>query len=375
MGSFIIRFDTTGTGRRVAVKDLIDLAGVPTTAGCRVLAEQAAPAAVDALCLAGIRAAQASGGVRIVGKTNLNELAYGVTGLNPWFSSPLNPADARRVVGGSSSGSAAAVGHREADVAIGSDTGGSVRIPAACCGVAGLKTTGGRIPLQGVWPLAPSLDTVGPLAVDVAGLVEGMMLLEPGFVTGRTPAAALGRVRLPATEPVDRAIDAALAASGLPVQDVSLPGWDAARDAGMTILVAEAWAADGELARTGGLSPEVAVRLWPGASLEPSAVAAARGTGELWQAEVAAVLARVEVLAMPTLADLPPHIEDAAKVTTLRHTMPWNLSGAPALSLPVPVPAGTAGAGGVPASLQLVAAPGREDLLLATASVIEAALA
>jgi amidase len=370
MGSFILRFDTTGGGRRVAIKDLIDMAGVPTTAGCRVLAEQALPAAIDASCLAGIRAAEAAGTVRVVGKTNLNELAYGVTGLNPWYSSPVNPVDPRRVVGGSSSGSAAAVGLDEADIAIGSDTGGSIRIPAACCGVAGLKTTAGRIPLDGVWPLAPTLDTLGPMARDVAGLVEGMALLEPGFHVDVEPATRLGRVRLPASEGVDRAVDAALAAAGLAVHDVALPGWDGARAAGMAILSAEAWASDGELARTGGLSPEVAVRLWPGATQEPSELVAARAAADAWRGEAEAALAGGVVLAMPTLADLPPRIEDAATVTTLRHTMPWNLSGSPALSLPLP-----SSRGGFPASLQLVAGAGCEALLLATAAVIEAALA
>ncbi len=152
--------------------------GEPTTAGCRAVAARAVPAMADAACLAGARAA----GARIVGRTNLHELALGVTGVNPWYGTPVNPLDPGLVPGGSSSGSAVAVATGEADVAYGSDTGGSVRIPAACCGTAGLKTTWGRVPLGGVWPLSPSFDTVGPLARDVAGLVTGMELLEPGFI-------------------------------------------------------------------------------------------------------------------------------------------------------------------------------------------------
>src|ERR1019366_2618416 len=155
------------------VKDLIEMEGQPTTAGCRAVAERAHPAPSDAACLAGARAA----GARIVGRTNLHELALGVTGVNPWFGTPVNPLDPALVPGGSSSGSAVAVATGEADVAYGSDTGGGIRIPAACCGIAGLKTTWGRIPLEGVWPLAPSFDTVGPMARDVAGLVTGMALL------------------------------------------------------------------------------------------------------------------------------------------------------------------------------------------------------
>src|SRR4051794_36392023 len=132
------------------------MVGLPTTAGCRALERRAAPAVADAACLQEIRAREAAGELWIVGKTNLHELAYGVTGINQWFGTPANPLDPRRMPGGSSSGSAVAVAVGDADVALGSDTGGSVCIPAACCGIAGLKTTRGRISLQGVWPLAPS---------------------------------------------------------------------------------------------------------------------------------------------------------------------------------------------------------------------------
>ncbi|MDQ1706116.1 MAG: amidase, partial [Frankiaceae bacterium] len=177
MSTFITRLEPSGNGPRLAVKDLIDVVGVPTTAGSRALERSAPPAARDAACMAGARAAD----VRVVGKTNLHELAMLPLGTNPWFGTPANPFDQALIPGGSSSGSAVAVAMDEADVAYGSDTGGSVRIPAACCGVAGLKTTHGRIPLEGVWPLAPSFDTIGPLARDVGGLELGMQLLEPGF--------------------------------------------------------------------------------------------------------------------------------------------------------------------------------------------------
>ena len=152
---FCLRLDH-GPGIRVAVKDLIDLAGQPTTAGSAAVPLRLAER--DAACLSGVRR-----DATIVGKTALHELAYGITGVNPWQGTPTNPLDAALVPGGSSSGAAVVVANGEADVALGSDTGGSIRIPAACCGVAGLKTTHGRINLEGVWPLAPSFDTVGPL--------------------------------------------------------------------------------------------------------------------------------------------------------------------------------------------------------------------
>src|SRR5207248_450736 len=131
----------------------------------------------------------------IVGKANFHELAFGATGVYPWYGTPENPLDPSLVPGGSSSGSAVAVATDEAEVAYGSDTGGSVRIPSACCGTAGLKTTHGRISLEGVWPLALSLDTIGPMARDVAGLVRGMHRLEPGFAVAPRPPATGCRSR------------------------------------------------------------------------------------------------------------------------------------------------------------------------------------
>ena len=208
MSTWILREAASGPGLRVAVKDLIDVAGLPTTAGSRAIADQATPAAADAPCLAGLRAAIGRGQACLVGKTNLHELAYGISGINSAFGTPVNPLDPLRVPGGSSSGSAVAVASGEADVAYGSDTGGSIRIPAACCGIAGLKTTWGRIPLDGVWPLAPSMDTVGPMARDVAGLIAGMELLEPGFSVAAKAPRVVGRVVIGADPTIDRAVNA-----------------------------------------------------------------------------------------------------------------------------------------------------------------------
>src|SRR3954471_19201846 len=123
MSTYITRFAESGHGIPVAVKDLIDMAGVVTAAGCRALPDLGQPAERDAPLLREIRRREAAGEVWIVGKTNLHELAYGVTGINPWFGTPTNPLDPRRMPGGSSSGSAVAVAVGEADVALGSDTG------------------------------------------------------------------------------------------------------------------------------------------------------------------------------------------------------------------------------------------------------------
>src|SRR6516162_3307911 len=238
--TWIVRLDAPGDGPRLAVKDCIDVEGLPTTAGCQVVAEQASPAARDAAVVAATRRA----GARIVGKTSLTELCWSASGVNPWSGTPPNPADPRRLPGGSSSGSAVAVGTGEADVALGTDTGGSVRIPAACCGVVGLKTTWGRVPVEGVYPLAPSLDTVGLLAADVAAVELGMRLIEPGFAAGSC-VLRVARVR-PETDPqvdvaVEAAIDAALAAAGIVTTQVAGPDLAAANTAASLLIDVEAY--------------------------------------------------------------------------------------------------------------------------------------
>lgn len=366
VATWILRMDEPGRGPRVAVKDLIDVAGVPTTAGCRVLADVAGPATADAACLAGLRAA----GAAIAGKANLHELAAGGTGINPHFGTPVNPLDPTRIPGGSSSGSAVAVATFEADVALGTDTAGSIRTPSACCGTVGLKTTWGRIPTEGVWPLAPSLDVVGPMARDVAGVVAGMALLEPGFEAG-PPAEVVGRVRLPDVDPVvDAAVDAALAAAELSVVDVALPGWDAAGRAGWTVMFHELWQLDGHLYEVGAdrLGADVRERLEQGRAVPAAAHRAALAHRSRWRDELAAAFARAPVLAWPTLALLAPPLDGPAP-DTRRTNLPVNLAGHPALALPVPT------GGPLPASVQLVGPDGSEALLCGTGRRIEAAVA
>ncbi|HVA74099.1 MAG TPA: amidase [Acidimicrobiales bacterium] len=372
--TFITRLDHADGARLwVAVKDLIDMAGLPTTSGSKVIAARALPAGHDAACLAGTRVAEAAGEVAIVGKTNMHELAFGVTGINPWFGTPANPFDPRLVPGGSSSGSATAVATDQADVAYGSDTGGSIRIPAACCGIVGLKTTLGRVPLDGVLPLAPSLDTVGPMAATVAGVVAGMRLLEPGFQPASGIASTVGRVRLPAEDWVDTAIDSALRAAGLRTADLALDGWDAATEATAVILGSEAWSIHEALWRehAGELSPDVAARLQKSSTITAAQIGAARAQATAWDVELQQAFARADLLALPTIATTPPAVEDAARLTEIRYVSPFNLAGLPAIALPVATH--TTKRRPVPASLQLVAPAGAEELLCATAAAIEEA--
>lgn len=366
MATFITRFDTSGTGIRLAVKDLIDMEGVPTTAGSRAVADQATPALSDATCMAGARAA----GARIVGRTNLHELALGVTGVNPWFGTPVNPLDPTRVPGGSSSGSAVAVANGDADVAYGSDTGGSVRIPSACCGTTGLKTTWGRIPLEGVWPLSPSFDTVGPMARDVSGVEIGMGLLEPGFTAAPPSPWRVGRVRLDADPRIDAAVDRALAATEWDVTDIDMPEWESVSTTAGILLVAEAWTTNRTLAETrpDAIGNDVLARLHLGRDVsDQTSLTAARKAQGLWSTRLDVVFSRYDLLVMPTLTILPPVFEDADDLLVARCTLPVNLAGVPALSLPVPTD------GDLPASLQLVAQRNAEETLVAAGLIVEAA--
>lgn len=368
MATFITRMPHPAMGVRLAVKDLIDISGIPTTAGCRAVAQTALPATRDAACMAGARAA----GAAIVGKANLYELAFGASGVNEWFGTPVNPFDPGLVPGGSSSGSAVAITDGDADIAYGSDTGGSIRIPAAFCGITGLKTTHGRISLTGVWPLAPSLDTVGPMARDVAGVAAGMTLLEPGFLLGAAPAGRVGRIRPAdiAVDPViDEAVDAALARSGLEVAEVALPGWHEARRAGGAIIDFEA--AEGnrllltDPAHRGKLSAPVLARLEIGAAIAAGQLQQARAFQESWRGALNSLLRDVALLVLPTVPFFPPPLAEADGPAYTAYTMPVNLSGFPALALPVPT------AGRLPASVQLIGPAGSEALLLATGAIIE----
>src|SRR6266480_7217854 len=168
LNAFISVSDERGDGTVVAVKDLVDVNRMVTTAGGVIL--PAEPAADDAPVITRIRHA----GCVVVGKANLHEFAYGVTSVNPHYGPVRNPRDPSRVAGGSSGGSAVAVATGMCDWAVGSDTGGSIRIPASLCGVVGFKPTIGTVDTTGVFPLSRSLDTMGPLAPDVRSAARAL---------------------------------------------------------------------------------------------------------------------------------------------------------------------------------------------------------
>jgi len=375
VSTWIVSDDAPGTGLRVAVKDLIDMAGLPTTAGSRPVADSALPAERDAACLAGLRAAMEAGQARFVGKTNLHELAYGISGINGAFGTPVNPLDPRRMPGGSSSGSGTAVAAGEADIAYGTDTGGSIRIPAACCGITGLKTTWGRISLNGVRPLAHGLDTVGPMARDIAGVAAGMALLEPGFTVADAAPQTVGVLAIDADPRITGAIDEALRTAELDVLPVAVPDLDKVIAASITLLDAQAWQANKDLvaAAADQLGGDVRERLKRGSTITPAQVSAAEAVIARWRETLDGLWHRVDVLAAPSLLGFPPLLDETHILWKLRAlTSPVNAAGVPALALPVPVPGRNAGP--LPARVQLIGPLNSEERLLAAGAVIEQAV-
>ena len=376
MATWIVSDSTPGTGPRVAVKDLIDMAGLPTTAGSPAgRRRRACPPSATPPASPGCARRWTAGQARFVGKTNLHELAYGITGINAAFGTPVNPLDPRRMPGGSSSGSGTAVASGEADIAYGTDTGGSIRIPAACCGITGLKTTWGRIPLDGVRPLAHGLDTVGPMARDVAGVAAGMALLEPGFTVASAPPRTVGVLALDADPRITAAIDAALRTAEFDVVPVTIPGLDAIIAASITVLDAQAWQANKDLvaAAADQIGVDVRDRLKRASAITPAQVAAAEAVIARWRETLDALWQRVDMLAAPTLLGFPPLLDEAHILFKLRAlTSPVNAAGVPALALPIPSWPGQHGP--IPANVQLIGPRNSEDRLLAAGALLEQAV-
>lgn len=373
---------------RLAVKDIIDMKGYVTSAGSEHLWKNRPPATKDAKCLAGARARN----VQFVGKTNTTEFAMTASGLNDYFGTPKNRlGDQKHLIpGGSSCGSAVAVARDEADVAYGTDTAGSIRVPAACCGIAGLKTTFGLIPLDGVYPVAPQhLDTVGPMAKDVAGLVVGMDLLTPGFTAkyAKAKAAAprgvritVGRFYVKGTDlEIDAAVDAALEAAGFKIVQIDAgfeKKWlDAQRDVRILAL-SEAWQTNRKYSQAGGVSSRTKTVLALGALESTFRYRTAVSHQAAWRETVEDVLEKVDFIALPTLKrEVPrlPFLRNSAAfeetVYSLQNTPAVNFSGNPALALPIPARDEEEPV----TSLQLIGRAKGEAALLNAGRIVEAA--
>ncbi|HMI31449.1 MAG TPA: amidase [Candidatus Limnocylindrales bacterium] len=347
-------------GIPVAIKDIFDMEGSVTTAGAHP-GFRPPPARADSEVVARLREA----GAVLLGKTAVHEWALGVSTNNEHFGPTRNPFDTDRIPGGSSGGSAVALAAGLTILALGTDTGGSIRIPAALCGVVGLKPTYGRVSLGGVTPLARSLDHAGPMARSVE---DAFVLLEAmcGF---RREAARRPRVLTPKQyffDDVDPAlvelVRAAAARLGK-VEPVDLGDMKAVWDANTTILYSDAAAFHEERLREHpdwfGMS--LRDRLPVGLKYRGIDYARARDVQREWTARLTRLLGDDAVLVAPTT---PVHatLIGEGEGSTLgrlmsRLTAPFNLAGAPVLSVPV------GEVGGLPVGMQLVAAPGRESVL------------
>jgi len=340
-------------GVRLAVKDLIAVAGRPLRAGSRVRSG-AAPEPADAPVVAALRAA----GAVLVGTTKLHEFAFGVSGINGFEGTAANPAAPGRVPGGSSSGSAAAVAAGLADVALGTDTGGSCRIPAACCSVVGYKPAYRAVDRDGVFPLAPSLDHVGWLASDVhtarrVAEVLGVLPRPAGSTRAAEAAGPQRRRRLGvhrraldiADADVREAFDVvagALRNTGWELVDVAWPSGEETFAVSTAVMFAEAAHVHrvslGEEPMLYGA--DVRARLVQGRSYDLAAYLRARERQDGLRSRCLRVLGDVTAVIGPTLAVVPPRVEvagdPAVAARLVANTRLANLTGLPALSVPVP---------------------------------------
>jgi aspartyl-tRNA(Asn)/glutamyl-tRNA(Gln) amidotransferase subunit A len=318
-----------------------------------------------------------SAGYSSVGKTNLHEFAYGVTSQNLHYGTVPNPTFPGRTAGGSSGGSGAALAAGLADAALGTDSGGSIRIPAACCAVVGLKPTYGLVSTAGVFPLAPSYDHAGPMARDVATctrLMEALAGLQASEAEAGRLRVGVAWTRLAEPE-IGARVEAAAALLAADVRPIEFPlpeGTTALFMREVADVHRELYAEQPELYGE-NIRPKIE-RCLAVTDDEASAAASARRS---YEREALAALEGLDLLVTPTLGVVPPPAdvdEIALRTSIIRFTYPFNLLGWPALALPCGAVGGADVGGGLPASVQLVGRPGADALVLAAGELLEEAL-
>lgn len=365
-----LRFHPDAAPPRAVVKDNVAIAGFPTTMGSARFAG-GAPAEAHAEVVRRLLVA----GVALAGRAKMHELAYGVTGRNDWAGTPRNPAWPERIVGGSSSGCAAAVATGMVDFAIGTDTGGSIRMPATCCGIMGFKPSFGLIDRSGVLPGESSLDCLGPMARTVAGIEQAMAIIADGFERQAMPTRPrVAVIDCDTDADVGGAFTTAISAFEGVVTHRRLELFDRAFDAGLTIIGAEMWHEFAFLSPDfRGIGDDVAQRLRRAATIGADQVSDAETIRSAFTAEVDALLDQADFLLLPALPCVPPLIADAedplAQLRLTRLVRPFNLSGHPVLSLPLRT------AQSLPAGIQIVGRTGADAAVCAFGRLLEQHLA
>jgi aspartyl-tRNA(Asn)/glutamyl-tRNA(Gln) amidotransferase subunit A len=362
-GIFLARPEHVDDGITLAVKDLFDTAGLVTTYGSAVFAEH-----VPATTAAAVAALESAGYVD-VGKTNLHEFAYGTTSENPHYGTVPNPVAPGRIAGGSSGGSAAALAAGLADTALGTDSGGSIRIPAACCGVVGFKPTYGLVSLQGCFPLAPSFDHAGPMARTVEECESMLEALAPGFEPATLESLdglRVGVAWIDQAEPLVAACVHDAAAHFPDRRDVELRFPREVDDLFMREVAdvhRELYAEHGDL-----YGEDVASKIERCLEVTDAEAEAAARAREAYREEAHGQVADVDLLVTPTLRFVAPAtgIGDLElRRDLVRFTYPFNALGWPALALPC-----GAAENGFPASVQLVGRPGDDARVLAAGKLL-----
>ena len=371
-------------GTIVSIKDLFDVAGEVTRVGSKVFAEEGKPATADAPVVRRLRA----GGAVVVAKTNMSEFAYTGIGANPHFGTPGNPADRKRVPGGSSSGAAVAAADGMCEIAIGTDTGGSCRIPGALCGIVGYKPSRQRIPTTGAFPLSYSIDSIGPIArsVEACARADAVMAnetyvpLEPVSLNGLRIGVVVGYPIENLDETVDLKFSDAVARmnkAGAHISEEKLSLLDdmAQVNSKGGVQPAEAFSIHRDLLsrRADAIDPNVQVRL------ERARTVSAADYIDMVRERARLIrsmddrIADVDVLAWPTTPMVAPTMQEVAapdefarkNAMLLRNTVIVNFFDLCAIS--VPIPRGS----GLPAGFMLVARNGQDQRLFRIAAAIE----
>jgi aspartyl-tRNA(Asn)/glutamyl-tRNA(Gln) amidotransferase subunit A len=374
-------------GAIVSIKDLFDVAGEPARAGSLILAD-APPATVDAPVVARLKQA----GAVIVGKTNMVEFAFSGVGANPHYGTPGNPADRTRVPGGSTSGGGVAVADQMCEIAIGTDTGGSCRIPAALCGVVGYKPTKARVPTDGAFPLSPTLDSIGPIATSVDACFRTDAILA-GEAPRRLDLAPLKGLRAGIPQGLPLAdLDATVAArfadalarlgqAGMTLSDEVFPQFDAmqALQSPVPIASVEAYAIhrDRIATRAQDFDPIVLARMQAGRDVTPERHRQMLVERAALVRSMDARLTGLDILVLPTTPIVAPTKAEVANADAfvarnrllLRNTGLGNSFDLCAISLPLPRE------GGLPVGLMLMARAGQDQRLFAIAAAVEKLLA